>query len=261
METVQRLKFIVGVYFVVLGILLLAVVAMPVMVKGGITIAHKVIIEEEILEASLILALILVSYFILKGFKRALDAYQRAVEKAGQEKSRLISNLAEAFHYIGTVNVEFQSVQNVLCGVEQYPQTRKELKLLLTRLAYHAMEVAKTSWAVMRIIERSSGRTISEFSAGRHGQDLPPLTIGNRAILDGDRTEGYKTVGSRQRNLDLHTVCILPDTPLSEEQRVLAKAIVNQVEMLFIFGCPDCTHETIAFICENNERKAYHDLH
>lgn len=261
MESVRRLKSIVGVYFVVLGFLLLAVIAMPLVIQGGIAIARDEIIGEEILETGLILTLFSVSFFILKGFKRALDAYQHAVEQAGQEKSRLISNLAEAFHYIGTVNVEFQSIQSFLCGVEHYPQTRKELKLLLTRLASHAMAVAKTPWVCIRIIERSSGRTLSEYSVQRHSGELPSMTIGNRTVLEGRLDSEFRTVGSRQTNLDLLTVCILPATPLSEEQRILLTAIVNQVEMWFMLGCPDGMHDKLSFLSEKNEREPYHDLH
>ena len=261
MKSVQRLKFIVGVYFVVLGFLLLAVIAMPLVIQGGIAIAQRVLIGEEILEASLILTLFIVSFFILKGFKRALEAYQRAVEQAGQENTRLVSNLTEAFHYIGTVNVEFQSIQSFLCGVEHYPQTRKELKRLLTRLASHAMTVAKTPWVAIRIIERSSGRTISEYSVQRHSGELPSMTLGNRTVLEGHRTAGFLGISSRQTNLDLLTVCILPAVPLSDEQRILLTAIVNQVEMLFMIGCQDSTNAKITFEHEMNERKAYHDLH
>ncbi len=261
MESVRRLKFIVGVYFVVLGFLMLAVIAMPLVVQGDITIARGKIIGEEILETSLILILFIVSSFILKGFKNALQAYQHAVDQAGQEKTRLISNLAEAFHYIGTVNVEFKEIQSILCGVERYPKTRKELKLLLNRLASHAMMVAKTPWAAFRIIERDSKQTISEYSAHRYAGDPFSPAIGNRAILAGHRNEGFRTVETRQTNLDLHTVCILPAIPLSEEQLVLISAMVNQVELLFMLGCQNPLCEKIPFIGEGNERNPYHDLH
>jgi hypothetical protein len=114
---------------------------------------------------------------------------------------------------------------------------------------------------VIRIIGRGSGRTISESFAQRHSGELPSMTLGNRTVLEGKRTAGFEMVCSRQTNLDFLTVGILPATPLSEEQRILLAAIVNQVEMWFMIGCQDSTHAKIAFEPESKERKTYHDLH
>ena len=100
METVQKLKYLIVSYLTVLIFLLLCVAATPLVIRHGMAIARKFIIEEETLETVLIAILFAVSYLIWIGFRHALKAYMRLAVRAGEEKSRLISRLAEAFSYI-----------------------------------------------------------------------------------------------------------------------------------------------------------------
>ena len=106
MESDKKLRYLIGVYLAVLVVLLLSVIAMPLVIRHGFPVTRKFIIEEETLETILIVVLFTASFFILKGFKHALRAYERAAVRAGKDKTRLISRLAEAFTYIGTVNVD-----------------------------------------------------------------------------------------------------------------------------------------------------------
>ena len=183
MKTVQKLKFLIVFYLGVLVSLLLAVIAMPLIIQHRLPLTPEFIIEEEILETSLIVILFGISYFILKGFKHTLKTHEHAVYRAGEEKSRLMSRLAEAFSYIGIVNVELQEIQSIFCGIERYPQTKREFKRFIDHLVAKAMTVARTPWVVIRMISRCNGRTVKEYSAcapkksssiGYHGKSRDP---------------------------------------------------------------------------------------
>lgn len=234
MKTVQKVKCLIGLYLGVFVFLLLLVIAMPLMIQHGLSVTQKFIIEEEILETSLIIILFAISYLILRRFKHTLKAHERAVDMAGEEKSRLVSRLADAFNYIGTVNVELQEVQSILCGVERYPQTKREFKRFIEHLAAKAMTVAGTQWIVIRMISRCNGQTVKEYAIVRRKEVLPSAIMGNREILENHHVEGLRTISTRQKNLDLLTVCILPIIQLSEEKIILITAITNQIEMLFM---------------------------
>jgi hypothetical protein len=234
MESVKKLKRLSVLYLSVLILLVVCITATPVVIRHGISIARRFIIEEATLESCLIAILLLVSYFIVMGFRNTLKAYGRLVNRASNDKSKLVSRLAEAFNYIGTVNVEIQQIHFALCGVEHYPQTKKEFRQLLDDLAVKAMAVAGTPWLVVRIISRSAGKTIKEVSVKRPNAELPSTTIGNRAILEHLTAEGLEIIGTRQKNLDLHTVCIFPRFSAAQEQIVLITAIVNQIELFHL---------------------------
>jgi hypothetical protein len=96
------------------------------------------------------------------------------------------------------------------------------------------MTVAGTHWIVIRMISRCSGRTVKEYAIERRKGVLPSVSMGNRELLEGRYIEGLRTISSRQKNLDLLTVCIIPTIPFPEEKINLIAAITNQIEMLFI---------------------------
>ena len=234
MKTVQKLKFLIGFYLGVLVFLLLSVIVIPLIIQHGLSVTRGFIIEEEILETILIFILFSISVLILRGFKKTLIAHEREVNRVGGEKSRLVSRLAEAINYIGVVNVELQEIQSILCGVKRYPQTKREFKQFIDHLAAKAMTIAGTPWIVIRMINRYNGRMVKEYAVERQKGTLPSSTMGNQEILENCHVEGLIAISTRQKNLDLLTVCILPTTQLSEEEKILITATINQVEMFFI---------------------------
>jgi hypothetical protein len=259
MNTIQKLKYLSRFYLTVLLVLLLCASVTPLVIRHGISVTRRFIIEEDVLESALIIILFGISYLILRGFNHTLKAYDRAVERAGEENCRLASRLTEAFSYIGTVNVEIQEIQSILCGVECYPQTQKEFKRFLDRLATKAMAVAGTPWILLRIISRCSGRTVTECAIERRQGALPPVAMGNRAILEGRHVEGMTAIGSRGRNLDLLTVCILPAPSIPDDAAVLITAITNQIEMLFMLYRAGCIPRKSSI--DENGKDIYHDTH
>ena len=234
-------------------------IAVPLVIQYGLRVTREFIIEEEIIEASLIVILFGISCFILRGFKCAIKDHECAMERLGEEKSKLVSRLADAFSYIGIVNVELQVIKSILCGVEHYPQTKKEFKRLNDHLAAKAMTVAGTPWVVIRMISRSNGRTIKECAIVRSKRGIPSVTMGNREILKNRHVKGFRKIGSRQKNLDLLTVCILPSKQLSKKETILITAIINQIEMLFMLYHSGFLQQQS--FNDHNEKKTCHDTH
>ena len=232
MQTIQKQNILIGFYVLLLLSLFLCVSATPLMIRQGIPITHEFIIEEDTFETILIVALFGISFIIFRIFIRALKTYQKIIEQAGKEKSKLVSRLAEAFNYIGTVNVEMQEIESVLCGAAHYPQSKRELKKLVDQLATKAMTIAVAPWLVVRMID-SNRQTIYEQAVQRSEIRLPSATLGNRAILDGERIDGLQTIRSPQRSPDLLTVFILPKIDMTEDRNILLKAILNQIETSF----------------------------
>ncbi|MEJ2155741.1 MAG: hypothetical protein P8X96_10420 [Desulfobacteraceae bacterium] len=241
METVKKIKSLVVVYFVLMVFLLLCIAATPLLIRHGLTISGHLIMEEEFLETALIVAIFLFSYLILSAYRKALDAYRNAVARAGEDKSRLMSRLTDAFSYIGSVNVGINEIQSIVSGCDHYPQTRKEFKQFLRGLTAKVMTITGAPWIVVRIIDPSTRRTVKEYTARGRGSVAPSTTIGNRAIIEGRLNKEFRTLVVRQKNPDLLTVCILPAIALSEDQLVVATAAAKEIEMAFMLyragGC------------------------
>jgi hypothetical protein len=78
--------------------LLLSIITIPLVIQQGLPVTREFIIKEEFLETALIATLFVISYFILCGFRQALKTHERAVDLAGEKRSRLVSRMAEAFN-------------------------------------------------------------------------------------------------------------------------------------------------------------------
>ena len=88
-------------------------------------------------------------------------------------------------------------------------------------------------------------------------------TACNREILEGRQVDGLRSIGPRQQNLELQTVCILPATPLSEEDVVLITAIANQIEMMFLIYRDGCalTLDPSSYHKPPKIKESCHDSH
>jgi len=257
MESVWKPNYLIGFYFSIMLVLLLCVSTTPLLIRHGFAITDRFLIEEEVLETIMILVLFGISFLVLIRMINRLNSFRQTAEQAVYEKSRLISRLAEAFRYIGRVNVEIQEIESVLCGVAFYPQSKKEFRALVDKLASKAMTIAAAPWLVVRMIDSDSGQTFNEHAVQHPGTAPPSVTMGNRAILDGARIDGLQTIGPRQQNLDLLTVMIFPAATISKEKNILLAAILNQIEMLFILyraGCIKPKHSG-----RNSIKKIVHD--
>ncbi len=221
------------------------VCAVPILVEHGAALTPGFVIEEDVLETILIFSLFVVSFLIYKAVGRQMLAYRNAVKRSRARQSTLTSRLSEAFHYIGTINVELNHIMTGLCGVHQYPLTKRELKHQFQLMAIKMISIAQCPWGVVRMIHRNSGRTIKEYAFELQKGTLPKATLGNRAILEGRPANGMQTIGTCQDNLVVYTVFIFPEVHLAQEQLLLIAAIVNQIEMLFLLYHP-------AFFLHNN---------
>jgi hypothetical protein len=234
MVTLSKLKFFIGLYLSFIVLLLLSVTFTPMIIRHDISMTHHIIIDEEVFEVALILLLLLISIFMVKGFKQALKAYEYAADQAHVEKSRLISRLSEAFTYISSVNVEIQEIHSIICGVDHYPKSKKEFKKIFDHLTAKAATIAGTPWSAIRIINKIDGRTITEHAAEVKKGKLPSKTVGNRTIIEKEQREDLSTIRSCHENEDLLTVCIVPTTSLTKENTTLLTVIANQAEMYFM---------------------------
>jgi len=259
METRQKPNILIGVYFLILLFLLLCVVLTPLLIQGSIPISRSLILEEDTFESVLIVMLFAVSFFVFRSLLRKLASYRLAAEQAGEEKSKLISRLTEAFSYIGTVNVEIAEIGSVLCNVDCYPRNKRQFRAALDQLSTKAMTVAAVSWLMVRMIDRHSGQTVSQHTVKRHDAKIPSVTIGNRAVMDGSGIEGLRTIVAHPDHPDLLTAFILPKADLTKERSLLLGAVLHQIEMVFMLFRAGCLASSAS--ADTFEKEAFNVPH
>jgi hypothetical protein len=233
-STTQKMRILEIVYFVTLGMLFLAVIGTPFFIHGSFALTAKFVVKENAIEALLIFGLLLAAYFISGFYRTELNKYRQELNRLECSNNALNDRLADAFKYIGGVNVQFQQIRSILCGLDHYPENDNEFKNVLSLFAQKALGVANSDWVVVRFISRHNLRTVKEHRECR-GKTLGSNgRLSNKAIVEQQTLDGYSIVASSQKNLTIHVACILPIKTMTKEERILLEAIVSELEMLFI---------------------------
>ncbi len=236
----QKVRVYKRVYALIMGALGASAVAMPLFIRGKLVLSDRIIIEEELLEMFLIALILSISLLISKLYEVRLRENRERIDRLAAEQRMLTNSLSEAYHYIGTVNVEVSELQNLFCDLDRYPQSRNDFKNMLCILADKTMMLAKSDWAVIRIIGLDNQRTLKECRRGKLGDEISTLRIGNRAILAGEDLNDLSIIGSRQRSPYFKTVCITGGGNLPAEARRIIEAIAGIAEMLFLIFSLQC---------------------
>lgn len=230
----KKTRLLKATYITSLTLLLMLVVFTPYLVRSGLYLKGRVIVEEEIFEGALIALLLLVGYFNSKLYKKELDKYAKELKELATKKADLEDKLNDAFCYIGAVNVQLLEIKSVFTAQKKYPENKKDFKNIQSLFARRALGIANVDWVVFRIIKPDTLRTLQEHSETRGRKILLKRHISNRAIACNEVIAGCSAVCSEQENLTIKAFCILPNENLTENQKILIRAIVNELEMLFI---------------------------
>ncbi len=208
-ETIRRI------YLFILVILFVLIVMAPYLIKEGISI-----FSEEILEIITLTILLVIGILIHTFYQRELDKRQKKLD--------------EAITYIGSINVQIGQIRTIFDDIPKYPENKNDLKDIFKNLANRVLGIINADWVLFRIIEISSGRTLSEYSQARGKAVLMKYEISNQGLIAGKDFDDYTVIESDQKNLDIKVYCVVPIKQLSGDQEVLIKAIINDLEMFYL---------------------------
>ncbi|MGD8368480.1 MAG: hypothetical protein PVG78_12635 [Desulfobacterales bacterium] len=229
-----RLRGLKVAYAATSAALMLLAAAMPLIVNRGVPLTESIVIEEDVAEMLAIAALMLLAAASSRLYQHKLKRLSREVRRSDRLREQLEERLADAFGYIGTLNVEIGEIESVLRRVERYPTGKREFQALLNDFALRAMVIAGAPWALVRIIDIHRFRTVKEGVQKRPGVRLPSVEIGNRALVEGRKIDGFCIVGTGADNLSIRTILTFPVDHLRSQERILLSVIAGQIEMLYL---------------------------
>ena len=230
----KKIRLLQTVYLAGLILLFFLVVLTPYFIQGNFQLKNRGIIREEIAEGAVIALLLVVGYLASIVHKKEFDKYQEKLSELTTRKFDLENRLNDAFSYIGEVNVQLLEIKSVFSALQKYPESKKDFRSVLLFLARKALVIANVDWVMFRIINPESLRTIQEYSETRGSALLLKHNISNRALVVREAIADCSVMGSEQENLTIKAFCILPSENLTENQKILIRAIVSELEMLFI---------------------------
>jgi hypothetical protein len=225
----RNIKLLERAYFAILVTIFLLIVFTPYIIRSGFTL-----FDEQIAEVAAIALFFAVGYVILSLYRKEAARNRNDLDRLKQDKGTLERRLAEAFHYIGTVNIQIEEIRSVFSDIGKFPESKKDFRSILQFLADKALCMVNTEWAVFRIIDTQKLDTLSEHSESRGSAFLLNPKISNKHLVSNEKFEGFTVLGSEQENFHIKTFCIIPKEKLSRDQEAFIKALVNHLEMLFI---------------------------
>ncbi len=228
----KKIIILKRVYAFLLIILLILIVITPDIIKSKI-----LFFEEEFVEGFLLFVLSLISYYVSILYQREINKVKLEAKKSEKEKKDLEKSLTEAFKYIGSINVQIGVIKSVFSKINKYPKNKKEMKQIMEFLANSILGIIPVDWVVLRIVNLDNARTIREFSQARGTAVILKHEISNNDLLNEKYKEGncdYNAIASQAENTTFKVFCIFPSYKLKESEKEMLKALVTQLEMLFI---------------------------
>jgi hypothetical protein len=217
------------IYLSILASIFLLIVFTPYIIHSGITV-----FEEELVEVAIIILLFTVGYAVLSLYRKEAARNLKEIIILKQHKGALENRLTEAFKHIGTVNIQIQEIKSVFSDVQKFPENKKDFGHILQFLADRTLSMVNAGWVLFRIIDTKNLDSLGEYSETRGNSVLPQHKISNKALVSNQKLEGFTVMGSGQENFHIKTFCIIPKAEISSDNEIFIKAVVNQLEMLFL---------------------------
>jgi len=231
LKRIRRLEIF---YVATIGVLMVMVVSTPFLVHQWISEADRLLGEQEVLETLLIAVLLSLAYALSRIYKALMRAHREEIQRLALNNAALQCRLTDAFNYIGNVNVQLQEIRSGFSVLNRLPQSRKDFKNLLRVFAQKALTIANTDWVAVRIIDRSSLRTVIEHKESRRGFTTLNPHIGNKSIVEREPIASLAVIRCENENLDIAVACIFPRNELSWEEKILLEFIAGEIELLFL---------------------------
>lgn len=227
-------SFLQIVYFIILLILFFFIIYTPALIRGSAVINERIFFEEETIEGSLLGVLIIVSILMLNRYKREIHEQKEQIKKIDDEKKRVEGRLLVSDQYIGEVNVQINVIESIFNCIDKYPQTKADFNKVLSFFGERALGIISTNWALIRIINRNTQRTISEHFQTRERLISAYPHVSNKMIIEKQPMLSFTTIISNPENLEFLVSCTMPVDKINKQQRVFVQAIINEITMLFV---------------------------
>lgn len=222
------------VYVIIYLFLFVIIIFIPRLISGSVKLTEKLIIEEEIVEGSLLGILFLLNIVVLNLYRKENSRQKMLIKKINDDKKSAEEKLDDSFKYIGQVNVQLLQIKSIFNNQNKFPETRNDFRKTLFYFSECVFGIVDAKWVLFRIINRNNQRTLHEQFELRHGYNLDYPHVSNKLIIEQQSCPPYTAVITGPRNFNILVCCILPVEKISNDEQVFIQAIVNEITMLFV---------------------------
>ncbi len=227
----QRVKLLKWIFFSLLTLDIILIALTPRFISNGVGFIEK----EEDVEGILIIILFVVGYVIYYFYKRELEKSLRQIEEHEMRNKTMEERLDGAIKHIGSLNVQIQEIRSIFSDLNKYPESKQDFKLVVEFLAKKILSLVSAEWVLIRIIDPLTLKTLKDHNQTRGSYILLKHQISNEELVNKrDEIKEFSVVESEPSGLSLRVFCIFPRSNLTQEQKVLLKAVANQLELIYL---------------------------
>jgi hypothetical protein len=227
-------RFLQIIYLIINILLFSVIVLTPKIISGPLYLSEKLIIEEEVIEGSLLCILLFLSILIYNLYKHEVYKQKEIINKINNDKKSAEEKLDDSFKYIGQINVQIQQIKSIFNNYDKFPETKNDFKKTLFYFSERVFGITDANWVLFRIINCNSGKTINEQFETRHGYTFEYPHISNKMIIEKQSRASFTIVISNPQNLNILACCVLPAEKISNDEHIFIQAITNEITMLFV---------------------------
>ena len=225
----KKIRFLERMWLLILVTIFLLIVFTPYIIQSDFTL-----VEEQLVEVATIILLFIVGYAVLFLYRKEVARNNYKFNRLKNEKGNLENRLTEAFKYIGAVNIQIQEIKAVFSEIRKFPENKKDFGHILQYLAGRTLNMVNSEWMLFRIINTKNLDTLGEHIETRGNLVHPKYKISNKDLVSNKKSTESTFVSSGHENFYIKTFCIIPKAELSGENEIFIRAVVNQLEMLFL---------------------------
>lgn len=238
------------IYLIIFIILFVFIIYTPTLIKGPVNLTSKLILEEETFEGILICILFIISILIFSLYKREVHRHKVLIDNIKDEKKKVEERLSDTEHYIGIMNVQIQEIKSIFNSINEYPETKDELKKAFNYFGERVIGIINSNWVLFRIIDYNTQRTIYEHFGTRMGFSNDYPHVSNKMIIENQSILPFSYVSCNPKNLNILVFCVMPVGKISSDQHIFIQAIINEITKLFVI---------LNSIYYNNDKRLHFD--
>lgn len=225
----KRLLYLKNIYLSVLYLILAFIIFTPFLGK------YFHFLNEEYQEFIMLVLSAIFGYFFFLLYKKELIIFQTKIDDLKQDKDKLGRKFNDAYSHIGNMNILMQEINEIFTKIKNYPENENDLKNTIKYLSWHILVMLNAKWVDIRIVNLATKKTIHEYYNTSINCTEDKVIINNVDLIKEKYPSWIIVVKSSQENMSINTFCIIK-TKLSDEQRILIEAIINQLEMLYLIS-------------------------
>jgi len=229
-------SFLQILYLIIFLILFSFVIYIPTLINGPLHIKEKLIFEEQTVEGILLAILFVLSVLMINLYMHEVSLHKEIITKIQKDKKKVETRLNDSDQYIGIVNVQIQEIKSLFNSINEYPETKAELKKTFSFFAERVLGIVNSDWVLIRIIDSKTQRTISEHFGTRFGLSPEYPHVSNEMIIENQPVSTWTSVISNPKNLNVLVFCVMPVDKISNDQRFFIQAIMNEFTKIFVIS-------------------------